>query len=175
MKINIRGIKVKTTSAINTHIENKISKLNKYFINPEEITASVIVRIRNLEQIVEVTIPTSRYTLRAEESHSDLYAAIDLVIDKLESQIRKNKSKISSRVKTYPDIAMNLDFEESEEVNAKIVKRKNIDSKPMSEEEAILQMSLLNHDFFLFKNINEECYSVIYLRRDGQYGIINAK
>lgn len=175
MKITIRGDKVEITKAIRDYIESKVNRLDRYFEKPEDIKANVVARIRNLEQIIEVTIPTSKYTLRAEEAHSDLYAAIDLVIDKLEAQIRKNKTRFKKRYQENELPDFNLDFEEEEINDSKIVKRKNIEIQLMHEEEAILQMSLLNHDFFFFNNADENCYSVIYLRKDGQYGIINAK
>ncbi len=174
MKINIRGDKVEITKGIREHIESKLKRLDVYFDNPNDITASVVVRVRNLEQIVEVTVPSSRFTLRSEESHSDLYAAVDLVIDKLERQIRKNKTRLGRYKKEEP-IDLNIDFEDEIEDTSKIVKRKGINMKPMDEEEAILQMELLNHDFFVFKNIDEDCISVLYERKDGNYGIINAK
>ena len=125
-------------------------------------------------QTIEVTIPLNKFILRAEVSDKDLYAAIDLVVDKLEGQIRKNKTKLEKRyTEEIPEMVFDdiIDEEEPE----KIVKRKNIDTKPMDEEEAILQMNLLNHDFFVFKNINEECVSVLYRRKDGRFGIINVK
>ena len=178
MKINIRGIKIDITESIKNHISNKLSKLDRYFGQPGEIEANVLVKVRNNEQTKEVTILTSKYTLRAEETHPDLYAAVDLVSDKLERQIRKNKTKLSNRYNKAPLVDFNFNYEPEEPIEEEkgtIVKRKNIDSKPMSEEEAILQMNLVNHDFFLIKNIDEDCYSVVYLRRDGDYGVINAK
>ena len=172
MELNIRGDKLVVTKSI---IE-KMERLNKYFGNAKSIKASVIIRVKNNEQIIEVTVPTSKFTLRAEEKHVDLYAAIDLVVDKLERQIRKNKTKLNDKYKNIiqVDVPVSSDVEEEEE-ELKIVKRKNIDTKPMDEEEAILQMELLNHDFFVFKNVDEECVSVMYKRRDGNYGIINVK
>jgi len=176
MELNIRGDKVSVTKSIKEYITEKIGKLDKYFESGKNISATVIIRVRNGEQIIEVTVPTNKFTLRAEEKNGDLYAAIDLVVDKLERQIRKNKTKLNNKYKTFIDLDINTDViedEESEEV--KIVKRKNIDSKPMDEEEAGLQMELLNHDFFVFKNIDEECVSVLYKRKDNNYGIINVK
>lgn len=177
MELNIRGDKVTVTKAIKDYITDKMSKLNKYFADDKDIKVSIIIRVRNGEQIIEVTVPTNKFTLRAEEKHADLYAAIDLVVDKLERQIRKNKTKLNNKYKNIIELDINTDFEVSneEEEDLKIVKRKNIDSKPMDEEEAILQMELLNHDFFVFKNIDEECVSVMYKRKDGNYGIINVK
>lgn len=177
MKISIRGDKLVVTKAIKETIESKLERLEKYFDENADITAHVVVKVKNLDQTIEVTIPTSRFTLRAEETHEDLYAAIDKVIDKLERQIRKNKTKLNNKYKNVDKMDMILDFdvEKDEEENIKIVKRKNIEMKPMDEEEAVLQSSLLGHDFFVFKNIDEECVSVLYLRKDGSYGIINVK
>lgn len=174
MELNIRGDKLVVTKAIKDYITDKISKLDKYFEEASKIKASVIVRVKNEEQIIEVTVPTSKFTLRAEEKHSDLYAAIDLVIDKLERQIRKNKTKLNNKYKNIIQFDLAIDTE-VEEDNSKIIKRKNITTKPMDEEEAVLQMELLNHDFFVFKNVDEECVSVIYKRKDKDYGIINVK
>lgn len=176
MKINIRGDKVTVTKSIKDYIEEKIAKLDKYFKNSDEIKCNVIIRVKNNLQTVEVSIPMSKLNIRAEESHDDLYAAVDLIIDKLERMIRKNKTRLNNHYKNIPTFEMNLDYEEETDTNdSKIVKRKNLDIKPMDEDEAIMQMELLNHDFFAFKNINEECVSVIYKRKDGLYGIINVK
>ena len=177
MKVSIRGDKLVVTKAIKETIESKLERLNRYFEDNSDITAYVVVKAKNLNQSIEVTVPTSRFTLRAEEIHEDLYAAIDIVIDKLERQIRKNKTKLNNKYKNLEKIDLLLDFEveENEEEDSKIVKRKNIEMKPMDEEEAILQSNLLGHDFFVFKNIDEECVSVLYMRKDGSYGIINVK
>lgn len=177
MELNIRGDKVTVTKSIKDYIIDKMSRLDKYFEQNKNIKATIIIRVKNDEQIIEVTVPTNKFTLRAEEKHTDLYAAIDLVVDKLERQIRKNKTKLNNKYKNIIELDINTDFdiEDTEEEDLKIVKRKNIDSKPMDEEEAILQMELLNHDFFVFKNVDEECVSVMYKRRDGNYGIINVK
>lgn len=175
MKINIRGDKIEVTKAIKEHIEEKLAKLDKYFANKDDIKAKVIIRVKNDIQTVEVTIPTSKFTIRAEESHTDLYAAVDIIIDKLERMIRKNKTKMTNHYKDIPKFEMSFDYEDIDEPESKIVKRKNIETKPMDEDEAIMQLELLNHDFFAFKNIDEECVSVIYTRKDGSYGIINIK
>ena len=175
MELNIRGDKIAVTKAIKDYITEKLEKLDKYFEDVKNIKASVIIRVKNNEQIIEVTVPTSKFTLRAEEKHADLYAAIDLVVDKLERQIRKNKTKLTNKYKNIIQVELPVLEDEEEEEELKVVKRKNIDTKPTDEEEAILQMELLNHDFFVFKNVDEECVSVMYKRRDGNYGIINVK
>ena len=177
MKISIRGDKLTVTKSIKDYISEKLSRLDKYFENPKGIECKVLIKVKNQEQSIEVTVPTSRFTLRAEERHQDLYAATDLVIDKLEGQIRKNKDRLDKKYRGLPKFEMSFDFETLEEElsDSKIVKRKDIDMKPMDEEEAIIQIELLNHDFFVFKNIDEDCVSVLYKRKDGSYGIINVK
>ena len=96
MKFNVRGDKLVVTDAIKDYIETKIGKLDKYF-KEDSITANVLLKIRGNEQIIEVTIPTDNFILRSEEEHEDMYAAIDLVLDKLERQIRKNKTKLKKK------------------------------------------------------------------------------
>ena len=176
MNINIRGDKIEVTDSIKNYVKEKLERLDKYFEDSSKIDAHVIIRARNGEQIIEVTVPTSKYTLRAEEKHSDLYAAIDLVVDVLERQIRKNKTKLNKR-RSDADVVFSFIPEEDEEYveTNQVVKRKTIDKKPMSEEEAILQMELLDHDFFLYNDVDEECIAVIYKRKDGNYGIIYSK
>ena len=172
MRFNIHGKNIEVTDSIKSYVESKIGRLSKYF-KDTDLNASVTVRVRGKDQIVEVTIPTDRLTLRAEDTHSDLYAAIDLVSDKLERQIRKNKSKAKRSLKNVPVFT---DFEVStdEDIDDVIVKRKVVDTKPMSEEEAILQMELVGHDFYVFKNDKTNDISVVYKRKDNGYGIIEA-
>ncbi len=174
MKINTRGDRLLVTEGIRSHIDSKLKKLEKYFDNHDELSANVLVRVTGRNQTIEVTIPTNHFTLRAEEAHDDLYAAVDLVVDKLERQIRKNKTRIEKRSKKEKIKEINYDFtvELDEEDNNKIIKRKKLDMKPMNEEEAILQMNLLGHAFFIFKNIDDENICLLYKRNDGNYGII---
>lgn len=175
MKYNIRGSKLEVTEAIRSYIETKLGKLDKYFENPESITANVLIKGSGYDEKIEVTIPIKTTILRAESRNKDLYAAIDLVLEKLERQIRKNKTRIH---RIHKETAMELiDFEISteEENEEEIVKRKTIETKPMSEEEAILQMNMIGHDFFIFKNSATDEVSVVYKRKDNQYGIIDVK
>jgi len=176
MKYNIRGEKIEITDAIRTYIEEKIGKLGKYFDEKEELLVNVLVKVRGKEQKIEITVPAHHFTLRSEEAHSDLYAAIDLTVDKLERQIRKNKTKINSKIKKNLIQNFDLDLEDSFEKDDSIVlKRKKVDMKPMDEEEAILQMEMLGHSFFVFKNVDTESICVLYIRKDGNYGIIETK
>ena len=177
MKISIRGDKITVTKSMKEYITEKLGKLDKYFESPKDTECKVLIKVKNQDQSIEVTVPTSKFTLRAEERHPDLYAATDLVIDKLESQIRKNKARLGKKYRDVPKFEMSFDFDVSdeEENDEKIVKRKEMEMKPMDEEEALIQIELLNHDFFVFKNIDEDCVSVLYKRKDGSYGIINVK
>lgn len=173
MRFNIHGKNIEVTDAIRGYVESKIGRLDRYF-KDTEMEATINLRVRGKEQIVEVTIPASKMVLRAEEKHTDLYAAIDLVSDKLERQIRKNKTKARKNLK-QTIIFNDFDVDASEDVDDSIVKRKVIDTKPMSEEEAILQMELIGHDFFLFKNDKTNDLCVVYKRDDKGYGILEAK
>ena len=176
MKYKIRGEKVEITPAIKSYIEDTIGKLDKYFENADDIEASVVIKIRGKDQKIEITIPAMSYTLRSEESHNDLYAAIDLTVDKLERQIRKNKTKLNSKIKKNMIQNFELELEESFEDDDQVVlKRKKIDMKPMDEEEAMLQMNMLGHSFFVFKNTDTNSICVLYQRKDGNYGIIETK
>lgn len=176
MKFNIHGKKLDVTDSIKNYIEEKIGKLDKYFENPDDITTTVLIKLRGNEQVVEATINANKFILRGEESNKDLYASIDKVTDKIERQIRKNKTRMSKKVNV--DLVKNfvLDFEEPEEENENvIVKRKVIENKPMNEEEAILQMELLGHEFFAFKNVETNDINILYKRKDGDYGILEIK
>lgn len=177
MVINIRGDKLQITEAIKDYVEKKIGRLDKYFENPDDIKANVLVRVRGKEEIVEVTIPIRKIILRAEVSHSDLYAAIDLALEKLERQIRKNKTRMSKKInrETLNDLNIDFEIETAEEDKSTIVKRKVIEMKPMSEEEAILQMTMLGHEFFAFKNEQNNETNILYIRKDGNYGIIEVR
>lgn len=172
MRFDIHGKNIDVTDSIKNYVESKIGRLSKYFKN-SDLNATVTVRVRGKDQIVEVTIPADRLTLRAEDTHTDLYAAIDLVTEKLERQIRKNKSKAKKSVKSVP-VFTDFEVSSDEDIDEVIVKRKVIDTKPMSEEEAILQMELIGHDFYMFKNDKTNDICVVYKRKDRGYGIIEA-
>lgn len=169
MKYVVRGNKVEVTEAIKGYIVEKLSKMDKYFDNPDDVEAKVIISARGTEQKIEVTIPAKNYFLRAEVSHSDLYAAVDLAIDILERQFRKYKTKLLTQTRREE---INFELEEFEEENEEIVKRKKVYLKPMDEEEAIMQMELLGHTFYVFKNIATDTVCVLYKRNDGDYGLI---
>ena len=177
MEIIIHGDKIKVTSAMKDYIEDKLGRLEKYLEKSENVRVNVIVKVNNHTQCVEVTIPLKSVILRTEDAHQDFYAAVDKAIDKLERQIRKNKTRIMSRQTKVVDYGFAVDeieeFEEPEE--SKIVKRKKVEMKPMDEEEAILQMELLGHQFYVYKDIDTLATNVVYKRNDGNYGVIESE
>ena len=173
MKYNIRGNKIEVTDSINDYLKSKLSKLEKYLDDNDEVEAKALISTKGKDQKVEVTIWSGKYNIRAEETSEDLYAAIDLVIDKLERQFKKYRAKLTNKrvpKETYiPEIEEF--FEEDEQT---IVRRKEVFLKPIDEEEAITQMELLGHSFFVFKNVDTDKINVVYKRKDGDYGVIEA-
>lgn len=169
MNYVVRGEKIEVTDSLRDYVINKLDRMVKYFDEPDKVNVKVLFSVRGREQKVEITINNKKFDLRAEVSHSDLYAAIDLAIDKLESQMRKYKSKLMSKSRievVYDDEIID------DEVVTDVVKRKKVYLKPMDEEEAILQMEFLGHTFFIYKDINTEKVNVLYKRYDGTYGVI---
>ena len=180
MEIYVRGDKVKVTKAIGDYAKEKLGRIEKYLGDSDSVRATVMINVKGHNQKVEVTIPLKTVILRAEETRDDLYAAIDVVVDKLERQIRKNKTKLQSKKmkdKFAKDFMLEAieKSEDGEENKAKIVKRKKVEVKPMSEEEAILQMELLEHQFYIFKDSETNNMAVVYKRKEGNYGIIESE
>lgn len=177
MDIIIRGDKIKITDAMNDYINEKLGKLDKYLENSDTVRANVIVKVKNHEQRVEITIPLKTFILRSEETQDDFYAAVDKTIDKLERQIRKNKTRIMSKqVKTSYEFAFpELDSADDDVSDTKILKRKKVEIKPMNEEEAILQMELIGHQFYMYKDSETNKPAVVYKRKDGNYGVIESE
>ncbi len=173
MKITIRGDKIKITDSMKEYIEEKLSKLDKYLKDSDDVSATVVVKVKNINQILEITIPLKSIILRSEESQDDFYKAVDKTIDKLERQIRKNKTRLSKHTRVSKEIFFeensNTDLEE-----AKIIKRKKIEVKPMNEEEAVLQMELLGHEFYMYLDSDKDKYCVVYKRKDGGYGVLES-
>ena len=177
MEIIIHGDKLKVTDAMNDYIEEKLGKLEKYLENSDNVRANVIVKVKNHEQRVEITIPLKTFILRTEESKDDFYAAVDKAVDKLERQIRKNKTRMMSKqVKPIYDFAFTeIELDEENTDDKKVVKRKKVEVKPMNENEAILQMELLGHQFYMYKDSDTDKPTVVYKRNDGNYGIIESE
>ena len=176
MKITLRGKNIEITEAIEEKVSEKLSKLDKYFIVSENVEAKVLVRTYPYGQKLEVTIPTEYVLLRAEVVDQDLYNAIDLVIDKLEGQIRKYKTRLNRKSKDNK-LAFNLASIEplEDEEEDVLVKTKTITPKPMDMEEAIMQMELIGHSFFVYRDTETDAISIVYRRNDGDYGLIETE
>ena len=173
MEILIRGKSVEITDSMKNYVKEKLSKLDKYLVD-QKVKATVLVKVRSYTQKIEVTIPLKTLILRAEEEQEDFYAAVDLVINKLERQIRKNKAKLESRNKVKTK-EFNIDDLIPIEDDGEVVKRKKIDVKPMSSEEAILQMELLGHDFYVYRDSETNSVNVVYKRKEKGYGVIESE
>lgn len=179
MNYNVRGENIEVTQAIREYVEKKIGKLERYFSNTPDAQASVNLKVRaNNTSKVEVTIPMPNLVLRAEEENADMYAAIDLIVDKLERQIRKHKTKINRKSRfngtagaAFAVALDTVDHAETEE-DLELVRNKRFDLKPMDSEEAILQMNMLGHNFFVYTNADTNTTNVVYRRKDGRYGLI---
>ncbi|WP_430609870.1 ribosome hibernation-promoting factor, HPF/YfiA family [Enterococcus sp. DIV0876] len=180
-RYNVRGENIEVTEAIRDYVEKKVGKLERYFNDVPEATAHVNLKVYTEKTAkVEVTIPLPFLVLRAEETSPDLYASIDLVVDKLERQIRKFKTKINRKSREtalVPPTDGDLFTSESndEETNGSdldIVRTKRLSLKPMDSEEAVLQMNMLGHNFFIFEDAETNGTSIVYRRKDGKYGLI---
>lgn len=175
LKYNVRGENIEVTDALRSYVEKRLSKLEKYFEIDSDVIAHVNLKVYKDESSkVEVTIPLPYLLLRAEDTTDDMYKSIDFVSEKLERQIRKYKTRINrrNREKGLKDYFYE---EASEEVAPKkfdIVRNKHLDLKPMNAEEAVLQMDLLGHDFFVFEDADTNGTSIVYKRNDGRYGLI---
>ena len=177
MKVQIYGKNITVTPAIAEKIEKKLNHLEKYFISDENVIANVVVRVYPNKQKIEVTIPTKFAVLRAEVVHDDLYAAIDLAIDKLEDQIRRQKTRLTRKNKEKLAYAfleteeLDEEYDEADEV----VKTKSIVPDTMELDEAIMRMEMLNHNFFIYRDDETKEIAVVYKRHDGGYGLIETE
>lgn len=181
MKLTISGKQMELTQGIKDNIESKLSKLDKY-ISPDT-DVKVTVSAKKGRHKIEVTIaPKNGHVIRAEESQENLYPAIDLVVDKLKIQLKKYKDKMQKRHQDNQsirfdspeinDAILEEDLEDFEDELFIIKRRKRINIKPMSEEEAVLQMELVGHDFYIFRNDETDEIALVYKRKNGGYGII---
>ena len=176
MKVQISSKKYPMSEKLSTYIEKKLGKLDKYF--NEDVTANVVVSKLRETPKFEATINAKQAVFRAEEANDSIYDAVDLVTDKLEYQMSKLKGKLESRYKENK--ALKLEFipepeDEDFEEEMTIVRRKQVELTPMVAEEAILQMEMLGHDFFVFLDMDTNDVSVVYKRKGNAYGLIETK
>lgn len=175
MKCQITGKNIVVTDAIRNVIESKLHRMDKYFVIDEDVEARVLVRTYKESQKVEITIFTRMMDFRVEVKENDLYAAVDLAIDKLEGQMRKLKTKLNRRHKENLGRAIAFEnFQSDEEMddNDEVVRVKELDLEPLDLESAITKMEALDHSFFIYLDAEDEKISVLYRREDGGYGIL---
>ncbi|MBJ6361939.1 ribosome hibernation-promoting factor, HPF/YfiA family [Paenibacillus sp. GCM10012307] len=179
MKYNIRGQNIPVTDALRDYVEKKLSRLDRYFEAPLTSEVNVTLSVTKNKHGIEVTIPLQGTMLRAEEKkNDDMYASIDLVVDKLERQIRKFKTKINRKFRQEGSLKSLLKEEggsvkvAEEDDELEVVRTKRFTLKPMDVEEAVLQMNMIGHSFFVFANAESKEVNVVYKRSDGKYGLI---
>ena len=171
MKTNIYLRKVELGKEKKDMLIKKIDKLGKFF--DEEASADIVVAEQKDKMIVEVTIRTADMIYRAEERNEEVYNAADDVVASVTRQIRKNKTRLAKKLREGVSREFDVLFDApEEEADIKIVKTKTHHVKPMSAEEAVLQMNLLGHNFFVFTNAKTNTTDIVYLRKDGNYGLI---
>lgn len=171
MKTNIYVRKIELGKEKKETLIKKIDKLGKFF--DDEAQADIVVSEQKDKMIVEVTIRTADMIYRAEERDVEVYNAADDVVDAITKQIRKNKTRLAKKLRE--GVSKEVDFFDEipqDDVEIKIVKTKTHHVKPMSAEEAVLQMNLLGHNFFVFRNAQTNTTDIVYRRKDGNYGLI---
>ncbi len=170
MNIIFKGKNIEVTPALKEHAEKKLGRLDRFM---EVDKANVTMIVEKGRQKVEVTMMIRGYILRGEDSAQDLYAAIDSVGDKLEKQLVKYKEKLQRKTKKDKEKLTDLPLSQSGETQDELVRTKRFSMKPMTVDEAIMQMNMIGHSFFVFANCeNGEEINVVYLRNDGKYGLI---
>lgn len=176
MKLEVRGKNIEVTDALRDYATKRLSKLERYIDDVRD--AQVALSVEGEDHKVEVTIPLNGIILRGEETNEDMYTAIDMVEEKLEKQIDKYKTRLyrsyrgAGLKQAVQEEAKRQLAEEEAPEKFKIVRTKRFALKPMDEEEAIMQMNLLGHSFFVFHNAETEEVNVVYKRKDGNYGLI---
>lgn len=172
MSVNVKGRNIDVTPALREYVEKKITKVTKQFKTVGDISA--VLKVEKGNHIVEITVPASGILLRTQETTKDMYSSIDLVVEKIERQIHKYKTRLMRRkYSNFAEPVPAAPAPEAEEGEFPIVKNKRFVMHPMTPEEAILQMNLLNHDFFVFYDPDLGATNVVYRRKDGKYGLLS--
>ena len=174
MKFQYSEKKVKLPGNVHAYAEKKVMKLARYF--EEDAEALVVFSVEKNRNNVELTVHGAGTWFRARESTSDMFASIDAAVGTIEGQIRKNKTRLARRLRqdAFTRAVEETSFAEEQEDELQIVRVKQFHMKPMRREEAVLQMNLLEHNFFAFRDEdNGGCFAVVYRRNDGGYGIID--
>ncbi len=179
MKYQIIGKNIEVTDSIRFEIEKKLARMDKYFVINDDVTCRAVVRSYTVGAKVEITIFTKAMDFRAEVKNDDLYAAVDLAVDKLEGQMRKLKTRMNrskeadslGKALAFENIEEDLDDEEKDEV----VRTKSVYLEPMTIDAAILRMEALGHSFFVYLDSDDDEICVAYKRLDGGYGVIQVE
>lgn len=169
MAVLVRGKNIEVTPALREYVEKNAAKLDRYFESDMNIQA--MLSVENDAQKIEVTCFVESIVLRAVESNRDMYAAIDVVFDKIVRQIHKYKTRLARKLKKERFLD-DVNIPEVPEEEFEVIRRKSFAVRPMDVEEAILQMNLIGHDFFVFFNAETETINVVYRRKNGKYGLI---
>lgn len=173
MKLNLKGKNIEITDGIKEYAEKRFQKLDKYFDKEFEVNATLSVQ-KDMHKI-DVILPLSGFVIKGEDRTRDMYSTIDNVVDKIERQIRKYKTRINRKGRLIDAKDQYVPVSEEKELDMgipNIVKTKKFPVKPMNKEEAVLQFGLLDHSFFVFLNSETDEVNVLYKRNDGQYGLI---
>ncbi len=173
--MEIHGNNIDVTAALRDYIEKKLTKIQRYF--DFSLRPQVALLVQKENQRVEITIPINNgRTLRAEVDSENMYSSIDQAVDKIDRQVRKHKTRINRKARQLPDEFLDEFTRETEEDDGpRLVRTKSFTMKPMDVDEAILEMDLLDHDFFVFTNAESDEVNVVYRRRDGNYGLIEPR
>lgn len=168
--IRIHGKNVDVTPALREYVEKKFGRLDKYF--DETLQVQVGMEVERDHHIVEATVPISGYILRGEDASPDMYASVDLVWDKLERQIHKYKTRLHRKPRQVAAANRRPGAAPAEDLPRDVIRVKRFPIKPMSLDEAVLQIDLLGHDFYVFRNSESDDLNVLYRRREGGFGLI---
>ena len=175
MRITISGKNLDITEGLRSAVEEKLSRLEKYF-TPDTIVNVTLSVTKKRHQKMEVTIPVKGHIIRAEQESDDMYITIDLVEEVIEAQLKKYRQKLVSQQQGAGSFRQEfLEAESVEEEEVKIIRSKKFGMKPMFPEDACVQMELLGHTFFVFRNAETDEVNVVYKRKDGNYGLIEAE
>ena len=177
MKYTVVGKNVEVTEAMKNVIQEKLKVLEKFFLVGENVECRVLVRTYKVGQKIEVTIPTKVATLRAEVMDENIYNGVDAAVEKLAAQLRKAKAKMNRKNKEHLGTVLALDEIQEEKKDEKeiLVKTKVIEVELMDLDQAITNMTMLGHDFYIYKDSENENISVVYNRKNGGYGLIEVE
>ncbi len=178
MKYNVICRKVELSDSRKEKLMGKIKKLDKFF--DSELDCKILISEQKGEISIEITFINKGFVFRAEAKNKDLIVAADLCMSKLDRQIRKNKTKLAKHlrqpaIEDYDSVVEVAEDIPNDDKDFNIIKKKKVDSKPMTAEEAVLQMNMLDHDFYIFRHAATNDLNIVYKRKDGDYGLIEVE